>query len=102
MILSQRCDSLITFSGDICRLARRALAFAAAFKLRLTAARFSGMLAGTGSVLSGAARTEEMGAGSALREPLPGDLPAEVRRMFDRRTTSPPPPFAFESLLSVF
>src|SRR5262245_36158612 len=104
MMLSQRLDSLMTFSG-VNRLApRRALALAAAFRLRRTAARFSGALTGIASPLLGAAtRTVTAGDGSPFLEPLPTPFAAAAARTFDRRTTSPPPPpFDRMSLFIVF
>src|SRR2546427_232202 len=103
MMLSQRCDSLMTFSGDMRRVPRRARAFAAAFRLLRTAARFSGRLAGRASALRGATRIDVVGGGSPLRAPFPAVFPAEARRAFDRSTTSPPPPpFALVSRFNVF
>src|SRR2546422_10393373 len=103
MMLSQRCDSLMTFSAVNRRAPRRALALAAAFRLLRTAARFSGALTGTGSALRGATRMVEDVGGSPLRAPLPAALPADARRTFDRSTTSPPPPpFDLMSRFTVF
>src|SRR5439155_22687445 len=102
-ILSQRRDSLMTFSAVNRRVPRRALALAAAFRLLRAAARFSGALTGRASALRGATRIVAVGPGPPLRPPLPAGLPAAVRRAFDRSTTSPPPlPFDRVSRFIVF